>query len=230
MSFVLLGLLIMTGAAAAQAPEGHEQHHPSGAAVEAPTAVTPPPPSPTSPPAAPGAPQGMDMPGMMREMGRMMGGVPKKPLMARVLDADQMTEAERNALRGDAERRIQEGLALLERGTRQLADARRIGDDAALARAVQTLEEGAAHWETGRAVLQALSSSAPRGAGVRWFKSQMNLDRPSTPFTIGGLSWRHATVMASLALIVVAGAALYGYKVRRSLALLARLTRADPGP
>ena len=228
MSFVLLVLLIMTGAAA-QAPEGHGQHHPAAATVETPAAVTPPPPSPASPPAAPGAPQGMDMPAMMREMGRMMGGVPKKPLVARLLDAERMTEVERNALRGDAERRIQEGLALLERGTRQLADARRTGDDAALARAVQRLEEGAAHWETGRAVLQALSSPAPRGAGVRWFKSQMNLELPSTPLTIGGLSWRHATVMASLAFIVVAGAALYGYKVRRSLALLARLTRVDPG-
>jgi hypothetical protein len=171
----------------------------------------------------------MDMPSMMREMERMMGTVPKKPLVGRLLDADGMSETDRNALRGDAERRVQAGLVLIERGTRELAEARRRGDETALTRAVQTLEEGAAQWHTGRAVLEALSSTSPRAAGMRWFKSQMNLEIPSaTPQSIGGLSRRHATVMAGLAFLLAAGVALYVYKIRRSLALLARLTRADP--
>ena len=229
-SLVLLGVMTAAGTAAAQAPEGHQQHHSSGAAVEAP--VAPPPPSPAPPPApppspaAPGAP-----PSMMREMERRMGGEPTKPLVARVLDVERMTETDRNALRGDADRRVQEGLALLERGARELAEARRRGDEAALTRAVQTLEDGAAQWHTGRAVLEALSSPAPRAAGTRWFKSQMNLEIPAAPPSgIGGLSWRHAAVMTGLALLVAAGVALYVYKLRRSLALLARLTRADPRP
>ena len=229
-SLLLLGFLAMSGAAAAQAPEGHEQHHPAGA-TEAPAPLRPPP-SPAPPPApgsaVPDAPAMMDMPSMMREMERMMSGVRPKPLVARLLDAERMTEAERNSLRESAERRVQQGLELLERGTRDFAEARRRADETAIASALQTLEEGAAQWQTGRAVIQALESPTPRSKSLQWFKAQMNLDVPSAPRgDLWGVSRRHAAFMAIVVLIAIGGIGIYAYKVGRSLRLLARLSRDE---
>lgn len=174
----------------------------------------------------------MGMEEMRREMERMLGARRAKPLMPRLLDADRLTERERNALRGAAERQAQEGLLILERGARQLLKARRAGDDRAIERAVERLQEGAALWERGAAVQHGLSSSPapPSKTAIRWFKSQMNLDA-QLPSIAGpapwGLSWVHFGVMAVLGLFATVAAALYLYKVQRSLSFLSRLTKGN---
>lgn len=163
-------------------------------------------------------------------MEHMLSGVPqKKPLVPRLLDAERLSEHERNTLRGDAERRAQEGLQLLALGLREFTDAQQSGDEGALARAVARLQEGASLWETGSAVLRTLSSPGvrPEVTALRWFRVQMNLEStlmlPSTlPW---GLSWMHLGGMVALGLFAVGAMVAYLYKVRWSLRLLHRLTR-----
>jgi hypothetical protein len=169
----------------------------------------------------------MDMGAMMRamqqEMERMHGGEPPRPLVSRLLDADRLTEAQRRELRVDAERRREEGLHRIERANQALATARRARDAAAVDRAVAALKEGTVLWETGTAVLRALDSKAPRDGGVQWFRGQLRtLPRIDPDQIAGGLSWRHAVLMGSLAAIVVAGLILYACKIRRSIELLRR--------
>lgn len=98
-----------------------------------------------------------------------------------------------------------------------------------MARAVVRLQEGASLWETGSAVLHALSSPGvrPEVVALRWFRTQMNLEStlllPSTlPW---GLSWVHLGGMVALGLFAAGAMAAYLYKVRWSLRLLNRLTR-----
>lgn len=163
----------------------------------------------------------------MREMQRMMGALPKRPPLSRLLDPGQLTETERNSMRGEAERRVQEGLLRLDRAAHDLARTGRASDDPAVARAVEELKNGLAEWQGGIAVLQALASPEPRAAALQWFKAQMNLDVPTPPGDVWGVSWRHAGLMAILALVGVSAVGLYAYKIGRSLRLLARLSRDD---
>ena len=169
---------------------------------------------------------------MMREMERMMGGPVRKPLMSRLLDVQKLSEADRIALRTDAAQQIHQGLEALERGTRALAAARRASDEVAIARAIDEMKDGAARWEAGTAVQQALSlpRSSAGATATRWFRSELNLEVPAAvrawPW---GLSPVHLAVMTILGLTAAGGLLLYLYKIRRSLALLARLTR-DPQP
>jgi hypothetical protein len=178
------------------------------------------------PPASP-APV-MDMGQMMREMERMTGGPVKKPLMSRLLDVRVLSEPERADLRRDADLRVQQGLDLLDRGTRELTAARLRGDAAAIARALSVLSEGSESWQTGSAVQRALAlpPTAASDTALRWFRAQMNLEVPSV---VSGWPWGlspiHLAIMATLVLTAGGGLLLYLYKVRRSLALLARLTR-----
>lgn len=170
-----------------------------------------------------------DMQRMMREMEGMMGGLPRRPLISRLLDTERLSEAERNSLRGDAERRVRAGRARLEEGTRDLAAARGRGDEPALDRALRTIAEGVTLWETGRAVEDALSSPGtnPKDSALSWFKAQMNLGAPPPRPTAlpWGLSWFHAAVMVTLAIFAVGGVAAYLYKVRRAISLLGQVTR-----
>jgi hypothetical protein len=169
----------------------------------------------------------MDMGGMLEHM---QGGTPqKKPLIPRLLDAERLSEGERHTLRGDAERRMQEGLQLVASSFHEFTEAQQSGDAAALTRAVARLQEGASLWETGSAVLRALSApgARPEVAALRWFRAQMNLEPtlvlPSTlPW---GLSWVHLGGMVALGLFAAGAIAAYLYKVRWSLRLLQRLTR-----
>lgn len=165
---------------------------------------------------------------MMREMERMMGGPAKKPLMPRLLDAERISEAERVALRRDADQRVEQGLELLERGTRELTTARRARDAPATTRAIETLREGTELWETGTAVQRALSSppSAATATAQRWFSSEMNIEIPAAVRTWPwGLTPVHLGVMIILAVTAGGGLILYFYKIQRSLKLLARVTR-----
>lgn len=162
-------------------------------------------------------------------MEHMTGSVPKKPLMPRLLDVERFSEAEWQALQADAERQVETGLQVLEQGLIDFAAARRTRDDAALARAIGTLQDGARHWETGMAVLRALSTpdTSPRQAALTWFKTQMHLD-PSLPSPSAlpwGLSWTHLGGMVILGLFAIGALVVYVYKVRRALTLLKRLTR-----
>jgi hypothetical protein len=196
-------------------PSAHEQHHPAGSA-----------PNPAAPSVSP-PPAGMDMEQMMRQM---MGSAPQKPLMPWLLDADRLPESERNRLRGAAERKAQEGLLQLEQGIRDFEEARQSNDEDALARAIEKLQAGIELWQTGSAVLRALSSPSvqPSETALTWFKTQMNLE-PMPPLSAGlpwGLSWAHLGGMAALALLATGAVAVYFYKVRRALDLLDRLTRA----
>lgn len=170
---------------------------------------------------------------MMKEMERMMGGPPKKPLVGRLLDVERFSEAERNSLKGDAGRQMDEGLGLVREAGRALEQARAQGDRVAIERALEKLREGATLWQTGYAVDRALVGPAPeaRAGAVRWFKAQMNVDaRPPIPTGLPwGLSWMHLAVMTALAVFAAGAITLYLYRVRRALGLLARLTRGD-GP
>ncbi len=173
---------------------------------------------------------------MMQEMERTMRSAspPKKALVPRLLDAERLSESERNALRGAAERKALEGLRLLEQAVRDFAQARRRGDEAALERAVEKLQEGATLWETGSAVQRALSTSGgrPRETALAWFKAQMNIE--GAPPSAGGFPWGltpfHVAMMAMLGLFAAGMFAVYLYKVRRSLALLSRLTARGGDP
>lgn len=205
-------------AASAQGPAGdHGQHHPGGA--------------PSASPAVPQAATPPAMPSPAAEMGGRRPG----PLMPALMDADRLSESEREALREAAERQVEHGLGLLEHASRELSDARRRGDQAALERAAEKLREGLALWETGTAARRALSLPPAQGreAAVRWFKGQMNLEaapdsaQPRAPW---GFSWMHLGAMATLIALVLGGVALYVYKVRRALATLDRLTRDGPSP
>ena len=166
---------------------------------------------------------------MMKEMERMMGAPAKKPLVGRLLDAEKLSEAERNSLKGDAARQSGEGLSLLREAGGELEAARRKEDQSAIERAVGKLREGATLWETGHAVEKALANPAPvaREAGLRWLKAQMNLDaRPPVPTGLPwGISWMHLVVMAALVVFTAGAISLYLYRVRRALGLLVRLTR-----
>lgn len=165
---------------------------------------------------------------MMRGMEGMMSGPVPRPLMSTLLDAERLGEAERVALGKAADQRVHRGLELLDRATRELATARRARDDAAISRAIKLLEEGAELWETGTAVQRALSSppATARATGLRWFRSRMNLEMPDD---VSAWPWGwspvHLGIMAILAVTAGGGMVLYLYKIRRSLALLARLTR-----
>jgi hypothetical protein len=168
---------------------------------------------------------------MMKEMERMMGAPPRKPLVGRLLDVERLSEAERNSLKGDAARQSDEGLRLMREAGGDLEGARRKGDPRAIERAVEKLREGATLWETGYAVEKALANSAPvaREVGLRWFKAQMNLDA-QPPVLTGlpwGISWMHLVVMAALVVFTAGAISLYLYRVRRALGLLARLTRRE---
>lgn len=136
------------GGVTAQAPpaEDHEQHHPPGGtpapqAPSAPSAPAKPAPSPTTAPAGE-----MSMERMMKEMERMMGGPPKKPLVGRLLDVERLSEAERNSLKGDAGRQMDEGMGLARQASRELEEARQRGDRGAIERALEKLREGATLW------------------------------------------------------------------------------------
>lgn len=154
----------------------------------------------------------------------MHGVEPPRPLVSRLLDADRLTDAQRAQLRADAEQRRAEGLKRVDEAARALAKARQASDDAAIDRAVTGLKEGAVLWETGTTVRRALDSNAPRDAAVRWFAEQLRtLPRIEPERPTSWLSWRHATLMVGLALVVVAGLILYAYKVRRSIQLLRRV-------
>lgn len=162
-------------------------------------------------------------------MEHMTGSVPQKPLMPRLLDVERLSEVERNALQGDAERQVETGLQLLEQGLIDFAAARQRRDDMALARAIGTLQDGARHWETGVAVLHALSTpdASPREAALTWFKTQMHLE-PTLPLPSSlpwGLSWTHLGGMVILGLFAIGALVVYFSKVRRALTLLDRLTR-----
>jgi hypothetical protein len=130
--------------AAQTSPADHEAHHPPSTTGQAEG-------QPSSPPARQPSPapsavpiQGVGMEQMMKEMERMMGFPPRKPIMSRLLDVDRLSERERSALRSDAGGQAQEGLTLLQNGVRELEKARRAKNDAAIARAVQRLQEGTA--------------------------------------------------------------------------------------
>jgi hypothetical protein len=169
----------------------------------------------------------MDMREMMEHM---QGGTPqKKPLIPRLLDAERLSEGERNTLRGDAERRVQEGLQLLASSFHEFTEAQQSGNVGALARAVAKLQEGASLWETGSAVLHTLSSpgARPESAALRWFREQMNLESTLVlPATLPwGLSWVHLGAMVALGLFAAGAMVAYLYKMQWSLRLLNRLTR-----
>jgi hypothetical protein len=159
----------------------------------------------------------------------MTGSVPKKARIPRLLDVERLSAAERQALRGDAERQVETGLQAVEQGLIDFAAARRTRDEVALARAIGTLQDGARYWEIGMAVLHALSSpdTSPREAALTWFKTQMNLEPtlPSPSALPWGLSWTHLGGMVILGLFAAGALVIYLYKVRRSLRLLDRLTR-----
>jgi len=220
MAVAVLTMMSAVSEAPAQAPptQDHKEHHPPGApARSAPT-----------PPVVPTPGMGMEM---MKEMERMIGAPPKKPLVGRLLDVERFSETERNSLRADAVRESAEGLRLLREAGGELEAARRKEDQSAIERAVGKLREGATLWETGHAVEKALTNPAPvaREAGLRWFKAQMNLDA-QLPMPTGlpwGISWMHLVVMAALAVFTAGAIGLYLYRVRRALRLLARLTRRE---
>lgn len=204
-------------------PGGHAEHHPAGSPTDQGSSTTPAPPA-TPPPPAPTS--GSSMGAMMEHM---TGSVPKKPLMPRLLNAERLSEAERNALRGDAERRVETGLQVLEQGLIDFAEARRTRDEAALARAIGTLQDGARRWDMGLAVLRALSppDTLPREAALTWFKTQMHLEPTlASPSALPwGLSWTHLGGMVILGLCAAGAIVVYLSKVRRSLRLLERLTQ-----
>jgi hypothetical protein len=173
----------------------------------------------------------MNMERMMKEMERMMGAPPKKPLVSQLLDVERLSESERNSLRGDADRQLEEGMRLLQEAIREADQARRKGDSSAVERAMAKLREGATHWDTGYAVQRALTTPPPaaRESAVKWFKAQMDVDaQPPTPTGLPwGVSWMHLAVMSAFALLAAGSIALYTYRVRRALSLLGRLTRGD---
>lgn len=234
----LLGMVVMIWAGAvgvaAQTPqpEDHEKHHPPAALPAPPqTPASPRPPAGPDPNPVAGSSPEMSMDRMMKEMEPMMGAPAKKPLVGRLLDIERLSETERNSLKADAARQSDGGLSLLREAGGELEAARRKGDQRAIERAVEKLREGATLWETGHAVEQALANPAPvaREAGLRWFKTQMNLDaQPPVPTGLPwGISWMHLAVMVALAVFAAGAITLYLYRVRRALGLLARITRRE---
>jgi hypothetical protein len=165
---------------------------------------------------------------MEQMMGQMGAKSPQKPLMPRLLDAERLSERERQTLRSDAEQRVQAGLQRLDQGLRAFADAQQTQDAEALARAVGQLHEAVSLWETGTTVLQALSSSTPRPreTALTWFKTQMHLAPAPQEATARpwGLSWVHLGGMVALGLFATGAVMVYLVKVRQSLRLLDRLT------
>jgi hypothetical protein len=123
--------------AAQTSPPDHEAHHPPSTTGQAEGQPSSPPAQQPSPAPSAAPMQGAGMEQMMKEMERMMGFPPRKPIMSRLLDVDHLSERERNALRSDAGRQAQEGLTLLQDGVRELVYVARAGyglmqsDDAA---------------------------------------------------------------------------------------------------
>lgn len=225
-SIVAIGVLLALPGRA-EAPAGHEAHHPSKAQPEA-SKPSAPPSAPAQSPPAQSAPAG-GMGEMMGEMMREMGAPPPKELFPSLMSLPPALPPEkRDELLRQARDRMTTGQKLLSEGMEALSNATARGDSPGAEDATARMRQGLAQFESGFAAHRALADGkAPRSVALEWFRREMTLRAPpaaEAPHGLFGLSWFHYVVM--LILLTFAGAMIWMSfrRMSRTEALLTSLT------
>ena len=205
---VALALGILAPAFAQVSPEEHAKHHPDQA------------------PGRPGAiPPAGPMAGMMGGM-----GAPPRELFPSLMDGGPLTPERRAELERLAHERMTAGTAAFNDGLASFEAGSRSGDQAAMREGLDRMRQGLDLLESGEAARQALSDPAQsRATALRWFKKEMDLERPSVTEEsrgVFGLSWFHFFVMLLLGGFAVVMVWMYFRKMRRASDLLQALTGA----
>ncbi|PIB96205.1 MULTISPECIES: 2Fe-2S iron-sulfur cluster-binding protein [unclassified Caulobacter] len=196
--------LLLSTAAIAQEGDEHAAHHPGaqgGAMADAGVMG-----------AAP-SPAAAGMSGMMDEMmeGEGEHGARRTPFVSQLLAAPSLSAEGRNRLMGEAQARVERGLAMAA----EASAAARSEDPAARASAARRLREASDLFASGSAALAALDRGAsPQPAAISWFRDQMSLGAPphAAPIRWLGVSPPHFMLMFVLATV---SAMLLGLQVAR---------------
>ena len=234
----------------AQAPDGHSEHHPGGAAgtPDAPATSTPASPAATpgiSPPGASGTQP--PMPGMgsgsastgagpmgggMGEMMREMMGPPRKEFYPSLMALPSLTPEQRQGIEAQAKAQISAGTDEIARTENALRHANAAGDAVGAERAASRLRDATNQVKSGSTILRSLAEGKPpRQIAMDWFKGEMNLAPDTvTHDAVGplGLSWFHLITMALVTAFAGAMLAIYLARMRRANALVDRLTNPSP--
>lgn len=213
----------------AEAPTGHEAHHPSKMQPEAskPGAPAPSTPAPSTPAPSPPAPS--PPADGMGEMMRKMGAPPPKELYPSIMSLPpELPSEKRDELLRQARERMTAGKNLLSESMAALSEATARDDIPAAEDATARMRQGLAQFESGFAAHRALADGkALRNVALEWFRREMTLrTKPSAeaPYGLFGLSWFHYVVM--LILLTFAGAMIRMSfrRMSRTEALLTSLT------
>lgn len=213
--------------AAQVSPEEHARHHPDQAAGQ----------PGTIPPAGPMVGMMGGMGGMMGGMGGMMGGMgglPAKELFPSLMEGGAVTPERRAEIEQLALERTSAGFAMFNEGMSRYENGANSGDQAAMREGIDRMKQGLDLLESGEAARAALADPAQlRATALRWFKKEMDIDRPAVPSEeahgILGLSWFHFFTMLLLGGFAAVMIWMYFHKMRRACALLQNLTNAAGG-
>lgn len=237
---IFLTLVLLHASANAQLSEAeHQSHHPAAAPPNTaqPNAAVPNPASPmqagTSPaPPAQASPAGMGgMAGMMEGMMEgMMGEGKRKEIYPSLMGVSQLSPEKSEEIELLAEKRIHEGMELLQTAQIRLVHAIEAGDHEAAERALELFREGQAQVASGVAAHRLIrEGKSPSGTALQWFRENMGLPAPAVgQHGLFGLTWFHYLAMAFLVLSVVVMLGIYYYKSRRTARLLKDLGTAKP--
>lgn len=178
-----------------------------------------------------GGSAGVGMSGAMDHMGPQ--GAFRPPFYPRLMMFDTLGPNERQSLLIEADDRMRAGALLIAEGQRLMTAPHDQDNAVTMRRAIDLVREGAGTVEEGFVVRHALRTSPGdvRQTATAWFRKRMNLrDGPiGTPIevTLGNRS--HLAFMGLLVVTVLGFALLYGFKMVRTLQMLAALARERPG-
>jgi len=232
-SFAVMALIVfsISFAKGQISKEEHESHHPEGEGEV----------SAEAPAKAGGGMMGGKGGGMMSGkggggMGGMMEkmGAPKpKDIYPTMMNLPELTPEKRIEVQKQADKRVRSGTALMGKGIDALSKAAARDNHAAMQKAVATVREGLGQLDSGLAARRALTEGkAPKNIALNWFKREMNLlpsGAGAKDQVLGG-SVFHLFTMVLLVAFALAMLLLYFFKMRRAIALFARVEPGEGPP
>jgi len=166
---------------------------------------------------------------MMREM---MGVRATKELYPTLMTLPTLSAEQRQTIEAQARARISAGIDEIASAEIALRHANAAGDIGGTEQAASRLSDALNQVKSGTTMLQSLAGETPpQQIASNWFKEQLNLSPAASDRGSGGpfgLSWFHLITMSFVAAFASGMFVIYLIRMRRTNALINRLTSVKP--